>query len=247
MKYETRKVYGCTSCWHFCGEGEFCRHPSRQRKPHVVTEFPLPDDCPLPDAPNSEQMSDENQELLPCPFCGGEAFTQEFEKHAHFFVNMPDHPGSASVECSCGCGILRDTLDEAIAHWNRRAPTRPADDIAHEIWAAAQLAPGEGITDGVDRIAGLLAGLMLNSQEGQWFDAKAVLPPEDSNVLIWWLCAEHDDRYRLKPGIHFGKYLHGLNEWRPLGCSGNFNDEVTHWAYLPKGPIQPLPSPTKEE
>jgi predicted Zn-ribbon and HTH transcriptional regulator len=28
--------------------------------------------------------------------------------------------------------------------------------LAHEIWAAAQLAPGEGIVDGVDRIAALL-------------------------------------------------------------------------------------------
>lgn len=30
------------------------------------------------------------------------------------------------------------------------------DALAHEIWAAAQLAPGEGIVDGVDRIVALL-------------------------------------------------------------------------------------------
>ena len=30
------------------------------------------------------------------------------------------------------------------------------DDISHEIWAAAQLLPGEGIVDGVDRITAIL-------------------------------------------------------------------------------------------
>jgi len=30
------------------------------------------------------------------------------------------------------------------------------DELAHEIWAVAQLAPGEGIVDGVDRIVALL-------------------------------------------------------------------------------------------
>jgi len=30
------------------------------------------------------------------------------------------------------------------------------NDLAHELWAASQLLPGEGITDGVDRIQGIL-------------------------------------------------------------------------------------------
>ena len=30
-------------------------------------------------------------------------------------------------------------------------------DIAHEMWAAAQLVPGEGVEDGVDRIVDILA------------------------------------------------------------------------------------------
>ena len=33
----------------------------------------------------------------------------------------------------------------------------PSDDLAHEIWAAAQTAPGEGIEDAVERVAALLA------------------------------------------------------------------------------------------
>lgn len=33
----------------------------------------------------------------------------------------------------------------------------PSDDLAHEIWAAAQTAPGEGIEDAVERVAAILA------------------------------------------------------------------------------------------
>ena len=36
-------------------------------------------------------------------------------------------------------------------------PMKVSDDLAHEIWAAAQTAPGEGIEDAVERVAALLA------------------------------------------------------------------------------------------
>jgi len=35
-------------------------------------------------------------------------------------------------------------------------PVKVSDDLAHEIWAAAQTAPGEGIEDAVERVAALL-------------------------------------------------------------------------------------------
>ena len=38
-------------------------------------------------------------------------------------------------------------------------------DIAHEIWATAQLMPGEGIEDGVDRIVGVLKENFKADQE----------------------------------------------------------------------------------
>jgi hypothetical protein len=42
----------------------------------------------------------------------------------------------------------------------------PSDDLAHEIWAAAQTAPGEGIEDAAERVAALLAreAVRLNAQ-----------------------------------------------------------------------------------
>jgi hypothetical protein len=33
------------------------------------------------------------------------------------------------------------------------------DDIAHEVWAASQLLPNEGVEDGVDRVVGILRGV----------------------------------------------------------------------------------------
>lgn len=60
-------------------------------------------------------------------------------------------------------------------------------------------------------------------------------PPDDRKVLIWRTRAEEED-YAPKPGVAFGRYVHSLGEWRPAGCNGNFNDQVTHWDYLPSGP-----------
>ena len=71
----------------------------------------------------------------------------------------------------------------------------------------------------------------------KWIDVSKELPADDSTVLIWWLRAEVDDvDFGFKPGIAFGKYLHKLQQWRPIGGLGNYNDEVTHWALIPNGP-----------
>lgn len=39
------------------------------------------------------------------------------------------------------------------------------NDLAHEIWAAAQLSPGEGIEDGAGRIASLLTEVRAQDPE----------------------------------------------------------------------------------
>lgn len=65
---------------------------------------------------------EEPAQLKPCPFCGGEAIMHTVEPHSHYFVNMPDYPGSTFIECvNCTCGISASTEQEAKELWNRGA------------------------------------------------------------------------------------------------------------------------------
>ena len=52
----------------------------------------------------------EQQELKPCPFCGGEA-----ETYPYYFNEW--YIGCS--ECSCDLGVF-DTKEEAIEAWNKR-------------------------------------------------------------------------------------------------------------------------------
>ena len=51
-----------------------------------------------------------SDELMPCPFCGGEAILQRSEKQTYFVLC-----------CKCGaCGPVCETRRTAIEAWNRR-------------------------------------------------------------------------------------------------------------------------------
>jgi hypothetical protein len=78
-------------------------------------------------------------ELKPCPFCGGDPLLQEHEAHTHLFATfMPDHPGSWTIEC-CDVGMIKDTREEVIAAWNRRAAMTAANQAVPEGWKPALL------------------------------------------------------------------------------------------------------------
>jgi Lar family restriction alleviation protein len=56
----------------------------------------------------------QNTELLPCPFCGAHAETDFIPEHHSY-----------AIECySIGCAarVIKETSEDAIAAWNRRAP-----------------------------------------------------------------------------------------------------------------------------
>lgn len=62
------------------------------------------------------------KKLPPCPLCGGKAVLKLVEPHTHIFEQaVPDCTGEAYIECTrCGCGIIKDTAQEAIQLWNER-------------------------------------------------------------------------------------------------------------------------------
>jgi Lar family restriction alleviation protein len=57
-------------------------------------------------------------ELLPCPFCGGDA-----KSFHHILCAMPESWHVECVEDNCGCGTCHhDTEADALASWNTRQP-----------------------------------------------------------------------------------------------------------------------------
>jgi hypothetical protein len=65
-------------------------------------------------------MTDIVESLLPCPFCGAAARTDL----------LPHSGGPGWVQCSeCECDqYMCDTIEEAVAKWNRRAPAQSAPE-----------------------------------------------------------------------------------------------------------------------
>ncbi len=72
-------------------------------------------------------------ELLPCPFCGGDAYVDGNDE-SHFFAGCKT--------CFCNVGEAYDrsampehmflTADEAIAAWNRRSPPQVGRGLVNE-------------------------------------------------------------------------------------------------------------------
>lgn len=62
-------------------------------------------------------------DLLPCPFCGGKPTLVTIEPHSHkggIAAFMPDHYGSAYIECGCGAGLIDEDEKTVAGRWNGR-------------------------------------------------------------------------------------------------------------------------------
>lgn len=62
-------------------------------------------------------------ELKPCPFCGGIAIeTNEQAVCVHYAVGEAVFGSLPRVSCfECSALVTRDTMEEAVSAWNRRA------------------------------------------------------------------------------------------------------------------------------
>lgn len=69
-------------------------------------------------------------ELLPCPFCGGNADLCEADDETWYI---------ACVSCGCGTNPCEASEDDLAAAWNRRAT--PAGNAVRAVWDAVN--PGE--------------------------------------------------------------------------------------------------------
>lgn len=72
-------------------------------------------------------------DLRECPFCGSTPIVVEIEPHSHkggIADFMPDHPGSAYIDCACGVGMIDVSKAAVTDRWNLRVgdPTGNCDD-----------------------------------------------------------------------------------------------------------------------
>ena len=89
-------------------------------------------------------------ELLPCPFCGGDAVIS---------AAMNSHPEIACDSCGANVSAREAGVDAAISAWNKRAPDKAA------------LQQVERTYD--DEIATLRAAMAFYADEGNWPKAGA--------------------------------------------------------------------------
>jgi hypothetical protein len=116
-------------------------------------------------------------------------------------------------------------------------------DLVHEIWASAQLAPSEGIEDGIERIAGLLRTSMpvTPAQEGSdngWLPIET--SPRDGTPFLGYLA-------KLNVPYFVCWWSTSIKTGKPYICIlgiGELYDITlfpTHWRPLPPPPAQPAP------
>lgn len=82
------------------------------------------------------------------------------------------HPENANKEMDAAlAAAIANEVMELLLHPQPAQPQperQPvSEQLAHEIWSSAQLAPGEGIEDGVERIAALLGGALNEPTKAQ--------------------------------------------------------------------------------
>lgn len=78
----------------------------------------------------------------------------------------------------------RAALAAAETHASGQAAPSGATDMAHEIWAAAQLAPGEGIADGTARVEALLSRYGIPA--GAALEEAALTDAKDAHFDLWF-------------------------------------------------------------
>ena len=117
--------------------------------------------------------------LEPCPFCGKAPVTQDYRSWSD---ETGEVEGYAAVECRClghngGLFFHFDTLEEAIAAWNRRAPNPLSAHIA-ELETRLAGAEEAGRLKGLEEAAGFLAAeaKALNAagadyEAKEWFES----------------------------------------------------------------------------
>lgn len=106
-------------------------------------------------------------DLLPCPFCGGEADTHAMPDGTH--VQCFDCEANSAMFDGSRFGKGRDpefACDDAIEAWNKRAPDPHVKTLRDEIAMAALAAMGAWVPAGANGYAVALS--LVKSTKARW-------------------------------------------------------------------------------
>jgi|GEM_PF-1410696 len=187
-------------------------------------------------------------ELKPCPFCGGEPILNHIEAHTHHLTFdgkplMPDYPGSWTIEC-CDVGMIKDTREEVVTAWNRRALSQQGEDALRMALEAMEeaarvieaLKPAEYGNGTIVRLrrahAALSAPLPKDAQpepwrigsppEKGWYDTKR--DTDGIEVTLWW----NGKRWKASPHSPEGIWLDERRKYRPATTQAAQDKEHGH-------------------
>lgn len=175
-------------------------------------------------------------EILPCPFCGGEAKRHDIEAREEI-----DNAGASYIECE-GCGACTqlhfDRKENLVDSWNQRTsdglgrrvvsmasvhPTLVVDVQAHRD-AAYKNGWDDGYAEGFGKAASATTSPAPVAVEA-WQDISTA-PKDGAPVLLYF-----PKRYQGNGGVSWGCFIEG--DW--LDSRAMRDNDASHW--------QPLPAP----
>lgn len=154
------------------------------------------------------------QELKNCPFCGNEAQTDFIEGESYIIE---------CYVCRAETGI-KDSADQAIAAWNRRA-TPPSPSTASEVgepWATLDMIANTGM-DARQCMEAARAALAAKTATREEKPSKALLLMDDVDDLIRWASCHAPVELYNKSSSAFWKVCHmiaGTSKPAPA-CAAN--------------------------
>lgn len=133
----------------------------------------------------------EEERLLPCPFCGGDASVEKAHHTELFYV------GCANNDCKADCGFAGRERDKITTAWNSRALLSLSAEV-------------KGLREALEKIARqtLSVDMSVDDQLGGDFEGAYNYMIEDARAALSPIPTQGDEQAR-SPSAHSAPISHG--------------------------------------